>query len=188
MHMATKSRPWTRADLERLPDDGNKYEVIHGELLVSPAPLPPHDAVVRAVRRRLESYCDRHEIGHVSDHMPAFVTPDSEVIPDIAVREAIVPPPETWDDAPMPMLVVEVLSKATWRADTVKKPGFYMESGIPEYWIVDRHTRTIRVVTPNGDRMEPATVRWQPVAQIEPLELDVAELFAEALGPADISG
>jgi Uma2 family endonuclease len=183
MHMALQAPRWTRADLERLPDDGNKYEIIHGELLVSPAPRPAHEEIIHALRRVLEPYCDRERIGRVYDGKPAFVTDDSEVMPDIVVRTAVTPPPERWDDAPMPVLVVEVLSESTRRADRVRKRAFYVESGIPAYWIVDGETRTITVVTSGApDAAFSTTLTWHPAGTSNPMRLDVGSLFREALG------
>jgi Uma2 family endonuclease len=183
MHMALSTHRWTRADLERLPDDGNRYEVIHGELLVSPAPRPTHAALVYAVRRLLEPYCEREALGMVSGDNQAFVEDDSEVIPDLVVRNFPVPPPEKWDDAPVPLLVVEVLSDSTRRNDLVKKRAFYMESGLPEYWIVDGDARSVIVVTPSGERTETGTLHWHPTGAARPLEADLVRLFSDVLGP-----
>src|SRR3954451_11221393 len=97
MHMALKTHRWTRADLERMPDDGNRYEVIHGELLVSPAPLPMHASLVYVLRRLLEPFCDREQLGLVTGENQAVVFDDSETIPDLVVRRLPVPPPENWD-------------------------------------------------------------------------------------------
>lgn len=181
MHMALKTHRWTRADLERMPDDGNRYEVIHGELLVSPAPRPAHDLLVHGLRRLLEPFCDHQRLGIIGS-VQAFVTDDSETIPDIVVRHVPVPPPATWDDAPMPLLVVEVLSDSTRRNDEVKKRAFYMEAGIPEYWIVDGEARSIRVITPAGDRTEAQAIRWAPPGSSETLSIDVQALFTKAIG------
>jgi Uma2 family endonuclease len=174
---------WTRADLERLPDDGQKYEVIHGELLVSPVPRPAHEELVVALGQRLAAYCDREHLGRVYWGNPAFVTADSEVIPDIVVRRSLVPPPERWDDAPMPLLVVEVLSESTRRADLVRKRAFYVESGVPEYWIVDGDARVVRVVTSAGEHVETGRLTWEPGGAASALVIDVAALFGEVLGP-----
>jgi Uma2 family endonuclease len=184
MHMALSTHRWTRADLQRLPNDGNKYEVVQGELLVSPAPTPAHDALVRELWRRLNAYCEATGIGQVSGHLPAFVAGDSEAIPDLVVREAMVPPPDRWDDAPRPLLVVEVLSESTQRNDRVRKRGFYLASGIPEYWIVDGESRTIEIASIGGDRTEASLLRWHPPQAKHALELDVPALFEDALGPA----
>lgn len=182
MHMAATTRRWTRADLARLPDDGNIYEIIDGELLVTPAPRPAHEMIVEELGHALDEYCRRTGIGRASHSRPAMVTPDSEVEPDIVVRERMVPPPERWDDAPLPMLVVEVLSESSRRNDLIKKRRFYLDSGVPEYWIVDGESRSVGVVTPAGDRTEAHSLLWRPRDGIAPLELDLVRLFEESLG------
>ena len=182
MHMALDTRPWTRADLERLPHDTNKYELIRGELLVSAMPRPAHDYIRQEIRIRLESYCIEEKIGRAYEES-GFALDDSETIPDIVVRQRIIPPPDRPDDLPMPLLVVEVTSESTRRNDEVKKRAFYMESGVPEYWIVDGKARTIRVVTKAGDRLESAMLRWSPPGASKALDIDVQALFDEAIGP-----
>jgi Uma2 family endonuclease len=181
MHMALDTHRWTRADLARLPDDGNRYEIIHGALLVSPAPRPEHQALVYVLRRLLEAYCDREGLGELAE-VSAFVADDSEVIPDLVVRNRLRPPPRDWDDAPMPLLVVEVISESTRSYDEIKKSGFYVESGVPEYWVVDGKARTIRVISASGDRVESKSLAWQPPGAQSPLQIDLPFLFAEALG------
>lgn len=182
MHMALKTHRWTRADLERLPDDGNRYEVIDGALLVSPAPRPAHARLVMAFGRAIDEYCRRVKIIEASYAHPAMVTATSEVGPDIVVRKCVVPPPDRWDDAPVPALIVEVLSESTRRNDLVKKRGFYLETGVPEYWIVDGDARTVVAVTRTGERMESRTLTWQPVDAEPRLEIDLQTLFEKALG------
>jgi len=182
MHMALSTHRWTRADLDRLPNDGNKYEVIHGELLVSPAPRPAHQYLVEALRDLLVSYCERENLGRPSG-IHAFVTEDSETLPDLLVRHRPFPPPDRWDDMPMPLLVAEVSSPSTRRYDEVKKRRFYIEAGIPEYWIVDGRARTIRVVTSSSDRIEANHLRWFPPGAANPLDIDVALFFLNTIGP-----
>jgi Uma2 family endonuclease len=187
MHMALKTQRWTRADLERLPDDGNTYEVIDGELLVSPAPRPAHEEVIHVFGSALAAYCQRTRIATAYHGKSAMVTETSEVQPDIVVRKRVVPPPDRWDDVPLPLLIAEVLSESTRRYDLIKKRAFYMENGVPEYWIIDGDARTVRVVTPAGERTEVATLRWHPVASVDALEIDLTALFEEALGDRRIA-
>lgn len=112
-----------------------------------------------------------------------MVTPDSQVEPDIVVRARTIPPPERWDDAPLPILVVEVISESTRRNDRIKKRRFYLDSGVPEYWVVDGDARSVRVVTPSGERTEARSLLWEPREATEALELDLVRLFAESVGP-----
>jgi len=178
--MALETHRWTRADLERLPNDGNKYEVIHGELLVSPAPRPAHVYIQEALFRLLLPFCDA--LGLYVSIVSAFVSEDSETIPDTVVRQRVMPPPERWDDAPVPVLVVEVLSRSTKRNDEVKKRAFYMEAGAAEYWIIDGKARSLRVITSSSDRVEAQTVRWSPPGTSASLDIDLPRFFSQAIG------
>jgi Uma2 family endonuclease len=181
MHMALKTHHWTRADLTRLPDDGNRYEIVQGELLVSPAPLPAHIYVQDALQRLLTTYCEALGLA-VSSSGGAFVADDSETIPDTIVRKRQMPPPVGWEDAAVPVLVVEVLSDSTRRNDEVKKRAFYMKSGVPEYWIIDAEARTFRVITLHSDRIERDLFRWLPAGAPRALEFDIKDFFVGAIG------
>ena len=182
MHMAQHTRRWTRRDLDRLPDDGNRYEVVRGELFVTPAPRPAHDAIVMALAERLTEYVGRIGLGQVASGRPALVVEDSQVEPDLVVRPRVRPVPAEWKDMPAPLLVVDVLSDTTARRDRIAKRTLYLEATVPDYWIVDAEGRLITVVRPGqpdetvGDRL-----RWLPSAATEPFEMDVAAMFRDAL-------
>lgn len=183
MHMATKARRWTRTDLERMPGDGNGYEVVRGELFVTPPPSPRHEELVNVIAGRLRQYVDAAGLGRVYDSKSAVVFDDSHAEPDILVRERVIPPPETWDEMPVPFLVVEVVSTSTRARDVNAKRSLYLDAGIAEYWIVDGSTRTIRVVHKESDEVATARLRWHPAGATEPTILEIAALFREALGP-----
>ena len=69
--------------------------------------------------------------------------------------------PITWEQAPLPLLVVEVLSGATRRRDLEQKRAFYMDAGVPEYWAVDASRREILVVRRGQpDEWCAATIVW----------------------------
>lgn len=104
-----------------------------------------------------------------------------EVEPDIAVRQPI-PRSTSWLTAPLPILVVEILSPATRRRDQVQKRNFYMSLTIPEYWIVNDEERTVRVVRPDRDDVVAhRIVRWRPAGVRGALVIDVGTIFAQAL-------
>lgn len=184
MHMALKTHRWTRADLERLPNDTNRYEVIRGELLVSPAPRPAHALLVYELRKRLDEYCAQETLGVVALENTGFVAEDSEAIPDIAVRRFAIPPSNDWADVAVPLLVVEVTSQSTKRYDEVKKRPYYLENAIAEYWIVNGETRTVRVLTSTGERVVSQMLEWHPTGAARALEIDLVEFFEQVLGPA----
>src|SRR5919204_444109 len=76
----------------------------------------------------------------------------------------VTPPKATWDRAPVPSLVVEVVSASTRRRDHDQKKDLYMDAGVGEYWIVDPERRTITVVRPGeADRVERERVVWTPL-------------------------
>ena len=179
MYMATATtRPWTRAELQRLPDDGNRYEVLDGALLVTPLPAGVHLRVAVNMTSALQMYCREHRIGFVV--APSAVpNGESELQPDIAaVLDPTLPIDTPMADFPPPSLVVEVLSPSTRRRDLGIKRTAYLRWGIPEYWIVDTEQRQITVVRPDrDDERVTETLRWQPRPELPALEIRLAELF-----------
>ena len=184
MLMAQTPRAWTLAELDRLPDDGNRYEVIDGELFVTPAPSPAHEALASVLHAIIEPYARAQQIGRVYYRPRAVVRVlRSEVERDLMVRPITATPPLTWAEAPTPSLVVEILSATTRRRDHVQKREFYLRIGVAEYWIVDRWDRTIRVITPaTDDVVLDSALVWRPTGTTDGLVIDVAEYFREALG------
>ena len=181
MLMARTSGAWTLADLERLPDDGNKYELVDGELFVTPAPSPAHEHLVAVLHDLLSPYVRAQRIGRVFTTPAVVRAQGSEVEPDLMVRP-ITSPPDTWDLAPIPLLVVEILSRTTWRRDHEAKRLYYLRNGVAEYWIVDGVERTIQVAKPNADDVViDSQLEWLPTGVREPLVINVVEYFREAL-------
>lgn len=185
MAMPELKRRWTIAERDRLPDDGNRYEVIDGELFVTPAPAWRHQAAVFELARLVADYAGRWRIGAVLPapadvvfSMDRGVQPDVFVVPLVDGHR-----PEHFDDVRRLLLAVEVLSPSTARADRVRKRALYREEGVPEYWIVDLDARTFERTTPADDRPEVLTERlgWQPDSAQEPLVIDVPAYFAMVL-------
>lgn len=178
MRMATKTRPWTRADLDRLPDDGNRYEVLDGVLLVTPQAAFDHQQAATSLAARLLAYCESHGIGTVV--APGAVPRGkSELQPDVQV----IPGPRPtrgakWTALPTPILVVEVLSDSTRSRDLILKREAYERWQIPEYWIVDPEARVITVARPGEEDLQAIDrLEWRPAAQLAPLVIDVRALF-----------
>jgi len=168
-----------------LPVDGKRYEVLDGELFVSPAPSFAHQYVVFALARVVHEYVSRHGLGWVLT-APAdiefapqrYVQPDVFVVGNVGQRR-----PQTFREARPLVLVAEVKSESTARADRITKRRMYMEERIPVYWILDVDARMVECWTPDHDRPDMAfdTLAWQPKADVPPLEIDLAEFFASAL-------
>ena len=186
MSMAAQTRKWTLRELHRLPDDGNRYELVRGELFVTPAPSQEHEELAAVLGRMLEAYVATHRLGRVYRPRAIIRVGESETEPDLMVRPVSPGRPRGWVKAPLPLLVVEILSDATRRRDHEDKRSLYMDEGIPEYWIVDGDERRIRVVRADAavsDQLvwSDTTLTWHPRGASEPLVIDVQWYFREAL-------
>jgi Uma2 family endonuclease len=127
-------RPFTVDDLEGMPDDGNRYELIDGMLLVSPAPGWAHQEMGLELAVVLRGLC--------STDLRVLVAPfavqtafDSEVQPDVIVTRYADLTPKNLPVAPM--LAVEVLSRSTRLVDRNLKKAHYERIGVASYWILD---------------------------------------------------
>ena len=180
---------WTLEELHSLPDDGNKYEVIHGELFVAPAPRVSHETILARLTRILDPYVAANDLGFVLHPRAVIIIgDDTEVEPDLMVRELAEDDSLGWESLPMPILVVEVASDSTRRRDRVHKRNVYAEAGIPEYWMVDGEDRTLRVVRPgHPDVIASDSVSWQPVGVEAPLVIALVEVFGAPRGTANTS-
>ncbi len=143
-------RPYTAADLETMPDDGRRYELIDGELLVSPAPGWPHQEVVFSLYGVLRSACPR---GLRVVGAPFAVRPDAfnEYQPDVLVARY---GDLTMEDLPRaPLLAVEVISPTSGLRDANLKKAVYARMGVPSFWLVlpDLHRPALTAFELDGD-------------------------------------
>ena len=172
------------ADMVRaLPDDGNRYETVRGELLVTPAPRVIHQRVLRRLLLALSRYLDDQPVGELL-MSPADISwgPDILVQPDLFVASLTETRTNDWRRVRTLLLAVEVLSPSSLRADRFVKRRLYQEVGIPTYWVVDPERRAIEVWTPDASTpsVEPERVTWAPTGARAPFTLTVAELFRPA--------
>jgi Uma2 family endonuclease len=168
------------ADLVRaLPDDGRRYEVVHGELLVTPAPRAVHQLVVQRLMVGLSLYTERHGAGQVFT-APADISwsDDTLVQPDVFVVPLEQARTLDWLHMKTLLLAVEVLSPSSARADRFTKRRLYQEEGVPAYWIVDPERRCVEVWTPDVSfpAIEWDTVTWQPAGADAALTVRLEEL------------
>lgn len=163
-----------------LPDDGNRYETVHGELLVTPAPRLWHQEVVGRLFVALRAYLERYPVGHVLQS-PADISWSEDILvqPDLFVADLHQARSLDWSNVKTLLLTVEVLSPTTARYDRFTKRRLYQEVGIPLYWIVEPEQGFIEVWTPDDElpRVERERVRWSPDGADEPLTVDLKELL-----------
>ena len=125
--------PFTVGDLDRMPDDGHRYELLDGTLIVSPAPGPPHQRVAVMLCHVLELACPEDLI--VFPNVGVRIGPRSALEPDVVVaRAADVSGARL---ARPPLLVAEILSPDSALRDLNLKKAAYERFGIPSYWIID---------------------------------------------------
>lgn len=170
------------ADMVRaLPDDGNTYEVVHGELLVSPAPRPWHEEVGIRLLIAVRLWLVRHPVGHAYSSRSdlswglrdVLVSPDLFVVPLDEARAL------DWQVLRTVLLAAEVLSPSSTRADRFTKRRLYQEQGVPLYWVIDPDARSVEVGRPTDDLpiTELDMLTWHPAGAAEPFTLSLAELF-----------
>jgi Uma2 family endonuclease len=178
MAVSTQLKVWSLEELHSLPDDGNKYELIRGELFVTPAPTLQHETILARLTRILDPYVAAQRLGYVY-HPRAVVRlrPGSEVEPDLFVSH----PGTGYDHAPIPALVVEVHSPFTRRRDQEHKRRFYLDDlGVPEYWMLDPERRSLTAARRGVEDTTTTTeLAWFSPGAAEALSVDVAALFGE---------
>lgn len=183
-------RHWTAAQVRELiaaaPLASPRYELVDGELLVTPSPNAHHQGIVFGLFARLQPYCDEQHVG-VAGTSPSDVELEAE---RIAQPDLFVVTTNEWtrvlaEGFPLRtmLLAVEVLSPSSSRYDRVSKQPLYMRH-VPEYWIIDPDGRLIERWRAGDARPEIVTqhLEWQPSLSAPSLVIDLPRFFAAALG------
>ena len=186
MLMPQHATRWTADQVRALPDDGNRYEVVDGELLVTPAPARPHQRAVFLLQSLLDAHVRALGAGEaLSSPADVELDPHGMVQPDIFV-EGLVDGrlARTWNAGAPLLLVVEILSPSTARADRTTKRRRYQRAGIPEYWIVDLDARVVERWRPGDERPEVLgeSIEWRPLPGADPLAIALPPLFSRIHG------
>jgi Uma2 family endonuclease len=153
MRISTK---FTYEDLQHIPPDGNRYEIVDGELFVTPSPITLHQRIVTNLSAQLWQYVHQHRWGEVFvaplDVVFAFATvlePDVIFVSrprlHIVGEKNLTGPPD---------LVVEVLSESTAKLDREIKPKQYALYGVSEFWRVDPFEETVEILRLKGGEYE----------------------------------
>jgi Uma2 family endonuclease len=170
---------YTAEMVRAMPEDGNRYETVHGELLVTPAPRELHQLVLGRLHQAIANYLDVHPVGQVY-FSPADISwgPDVLVQPDTFVA-ARAEAGRGWTNIRTLLLAVEVLSPSSGRADRFTKRRLYQEVGVATYWVVDADERWVEVWTPEArfPVVEVERLVWGPAGAAEPLVIELKRLF-----------
>jgi Uma2 family endonuclease len=148
------------ADYERLPDgNGKRYEILDGDLYVTPAPTPLHQRLSKRLQRQLENFFEARGLGEVFDAPIDLVLGDFDIVqPDLLI---VADPGQVGERAIQraPLLVVEILSPSTRAQDRGIKARRYADLGVRHYWILD----------PDWERLECLRLEsgaYRPVVQV----------------------
>lgn len=140
------------SDYAAIPDDGCRYEMVDGDLLVTPAPSPLHQRVSKRLQRCLEAYFEGRGLGEVFDApIDVILTPHDVMQPDLVV---VVQPHQVSARGieGAPLLVVEILSPTTRERDRTIKARRYSTLGIVHYWLVDPEARRLECYVLQGSQ------------------------------------
>ncbi len=156
--MSTSVEPlMTIEDLDAMPDDGNRYEIIEGELFVSRAPNLKHQRVSMNLAAAFIAYLDRNPIGEILATPGVIFSNFNGVIPDLVFisherRDEIASGDRVTG---APDLVIEIVSPGAEneKRDRVAKRQLYGKYGVKEYWVVDPYQRTIEIYLLQGQHL-----------------------------------
>jgi Uma2 family endonuclease len=184
---ATSPRHWSVEEVHALQeqDPSHRYEVVDGELLVSPSPRRSHQRAVARLLRELGDFVEANELGEVlASPADVYVEGRTSVQPDVFVIPFVNGRPAADAVEVNPLLVIEVLSPATARHDRLVKRALYQRKAV-EYWIVDLDAQLLERWPPGADRPEVWSqgFAWRPVGASTSFALDVPAFFARVLGP-----
>lgn len=168
---------FTADDLVTLPDDGNRYELLDGELLVTPSPRVRHQAVSLELGHRLRSALPAG-LRLLAAPMDVRFGPRRQLQPDLLVVRD-----EGLDAVrveSVPLLVVEVLSPGTRSRDTVTKRRAYEQEGVASYWLVDPDVPALTV-------LELADGAYREVARVQDAQSwTAARPYPVTITPGDL--
>jgi Uma2 family endonuclease len=135
----TRPRTVTYQDYLNLPEDGNRYEVMNGELIMVPAPNTIHQDVSANVEYELKKFIEKHKVGKIYHAPIDVVLSETNVVqPDIlfiAKQRFHIITEKNISGAPD--LIIEILSPSTGYYDLIEKKEIYEKYGVQEYWIID---------------------------------------------------
>ena len=143
-HLSSPDGGWTADDLAEFPDDGLRYELVDGVLLVSAAPSEQHQIALGNLHVEMRARCPEHLRVLLAPFDVRF-GPRRQLQPDLVVLPKDRAAPDR-----RPLLVVEVLSPSTRASDSTLKRLVFEQGGVPSYWMVDPLTPTLTVLELRG--------------------------------------
>jgi Uma2 family endonuclease len=144
---------WTYKEYAALPDDGRRYEIMDGVLLVTPSPRPSHQNVDASLTFYLFLHVNMAGLGRVfSAPLDVELTPKRVFQPDLLVLlNSSLDKITATHVVGAPDLVVEIASPGTAKYDRSSKYQAYAQAGVEEYWMVDTEMRSVEILVLQGN-------------------------------------
>jgi Uma2 family endonuclease len=179
MAMALTIPRYTVEDLERFPEDGNRYELLDGVLLVTPAPALVHEIVISRIHARLAMAVQMPGHAHVFTRGAVTRLPDTQLEPDILVIPQRFPFDAKWHEITERWLAVETYSPSSRHYDREFKRDAYFALGLHEVWLVDPRYKLVEVCRgPGAGEFVRDTIHWHVPTLDLVVPIDLAEVFA----------
>lgn len=177
--MAISAPLYTVDDLDEFPRDGNRYELLDGVLLVTPAPSMSHQLVASRLQLRLSMAVMLPGQGNVVGPGAVVRLPKTQLEPDILVFPASIRASPHWREVHAHWLAVEVLSPSSRIYDREFKRDAYLALGVREVWLVDLADRSVEVCRGAGESaIVRDVVRWQVPGTAMAVSIELGEIFA----------
>jgi Uma2 family endonuclease len=179
MGMAISVPRFTVADLEQFPDDGNRYELLDGVLLVTPQARQAHQRIAGRLYAALWNALEATGIGGVVAPGAISVPPGTQLLPDILVFPARFGPTVEWAEVTEHWLAVEVLSRSSRMYDRLYKRDAYFALGVPQVWLVDIDDRSVEIWRSRTEHeVVRDVIRWPVPTTDLVVTIQLAEVFA----------
>jgi Uma2 family endonuclease len=177
MAMAISVPVYTVDDLENFPDDGNRYELLDGVLLVTPQAAASHQIVASRIQTELAISLQKPGLAHVVGPGAVVRMPNTQLQPDILVYPARFSPCTDWRKITEHWLAVEIFSRSSRIYDREFKRDAYFALGLQQVWLVDWRDRSVEVCAAKGkSSVVRDTIRWR-IAGAD-VAINLLEVFA----------
>jgi Uma2 family endonuclease len=166
---------WTTDDLDDLPEDGVRRELLDGALLVSPSPSSVHQIIAMRLGVALERSCPREY--EVTQSVEVRISPRRTFIPDVLVVTDEAAQRLAHRFAPHEVvLAVEIVSPTSQSMDRITKPALYARAGIPYYWRIETDGGIVvhaHKIDPAHEVYEPVGTFGEVIGMSEPWEIEI---------------
>jgi Uma2 family endonuclease len=177
--MAISVPRFTIDDLARFPDDGNRYELLDGYLIVTPAPGAPHQIIASRLMAYLFEALARPGHAHVVGPGVVVRAPRTQLQPDVLVYPARYSPKVDWAKVGEHWLAVEVFNRSSRMYDRELKRDAYFALGVQTVWLVDPWDLSVEV-WPERNKSQAVRdrIEWHVAVANVDVTIDLAEIFA----------